>query len=164
MHLRRCILSNRLRRRIYIRGLVNESGANSNRPGPSPLETQSVCLQAWTRELQWPSSRLSRGARDVSDSRPEPLAPSCIIPVASLIDSVQSSMKRISYSFHTEEQQQQQQEMVSQALGVKHVSESLMATHAERRINVDFDSTRLISPSGATVHSHMTEVTSVEAT
>lgn len=73
-------------------------------------------------------------------------------------------MKRISYSFYTEEQQQQQQEMVSQALGVKHVSKSLMATHAERRINVDFDSTRLVSPSGATVHSHMTEVTSVEAT
>lgn len=71
-------------------------------------------------------------------------------------------MKRISYSFHTEEQQRQ--EMVSQALDVKHVSESLMATHAERRINVDFDSTRLVSPSGATVHSHMTEVTSVEAT
>lgn len=129
LHLRRCISSNRLRRRIYIRGLVSESGANSNRLGTSPLEAQSVCLQAWTRERQRPSSRLSRGAGDVSDSRPEPLAPSCIIPVASLIDSVQSSMKRISYSFHTEEQQQQQ-EMVSQALGVKHVSESLMATHA----------------------------------
>lgn len=96
--------------------------------------------------------KAGQGAHDISaDSRDEgQLAPSCILPGASLFDSVQSSMQNISYSFHMEKQQQ---ELVSEEWNV---SESVLATHAERCINVEFDSTRLFSPSGATVHLHMT--------
>lgn len=54
LHLRRCRSNNQLRCRICIPSLVMESCSNSNRQGPSPQETQSIGLQAWTRERQSP--------------------------------------------------------------------------------------------------------------
>lgn len=68
-----------------------------------------------------------------------------------LIDSAQSTMKRsASYSFHTEEQG-----LPRPSPGTRVSSFNDTATHAEPRINADFDSSRLVGSSGLTVHSHM---------
>lgn len=68
-----------------------------------------------------------------------------------LIDGAQSTMKRsASYSFHTEEHG-----FPRPSPGTRVSSFNDTATHAEPRINADFDSSRLVGSSGLTVHSHM---------